>query len=230
MNRDRLKSLAVFAVIAALSFAAGYLAKDRASQPSAEPQPSAYWLEKKSFFDTFGAYASIVMVGDSLTDGAEWREMFPGVAIVNRGVDSDTTAGVLRRMESIVSARARKAFVMIGINDFREGREVDAVFQDYRGIVSRLEESGMKVFVQSTLLCNEAKAEWISCAAIHGKIRDLNGRLAGLASPNVVFVDINAGLSGAGGLKPELTYDGVHLNGEGYRIWRDEISKFVLAD
>jgi lysophospholipase L1-like esterase len=170
------------------------------------------------------------MVGDSLTDGAEWREMFPGVAIVNRGVDSDTTAGVLRRMESIVSARARKAFVMIGINDFKEGRTVDAAFNDYRRIVSRLNEGGMRVIVQATLLCNEAKAEWISCAAIQGRIRELNGRLAGLASPNVVFVDINAGLAGAGGLKPELTYDGVHLNGEGYRIWRDEISKFVLAD
>jgi lysophospholipase L1-like esterase len=228
MNRDRLKSLAAFALIAALSFAAGYLA--RGSAPQSEAGPSSYWEEKKSFFDTFGTYASIVMVGDSLTDGAEWREMFPGVAVVNRGVDGDTTAGVLHRMDAITSTRARKAFVMIGINDFKEGRTVDAVFNDYRGIVSRLNEGGMKVFVQATVMCNEAKAGWISCTAIQGRIRELNGRLAGLASARVTFIDINAGLAGAGGLKPELTHDGVHLNGEGYRIWRDEISKFVLAD
>jgi len=228
MNRNRIGLVAALALVAAASFAAGWFAKGRA--PDAGAQPSSYWEEKKSFFDTFGVYASIVMVGDSLTDGAEWREMFPGVAVVNRGVDGDTTAGVLRRMDAITSTRARKAFVMIGINDFKEARTVDAVFNDYRGIVSRLNEGGMRVFVQATLLCNEAKAEWISCTAIQGRIRELNGRLAGLASPNVVFVDINAGLAGAGGLKPELTYDGVHLNGEGYRIWRDEISKFVLAD
>ena len=119
---------------------------------------------------------------------------------------------------------------MIGINDFKEGRSVDAVFEDYRGIVSRLGEAGMKVHVQSTLACNEVKAGWIGCAAIQGGIRDLNRRLAGLASANVVFIDINARLAGPGGLKPELTYDGVHLNGEGYRIWRDQISKFVAAD
>jgi lysophospholipase L1-like esterase len=227
MSKDRMKFIAAFALAACASFAAGWFAKGGTPRPS---QPSSYWDEKKSFFDAFGSYASVVMIGDSLTDGAEWREVFPGVAVVNRGVDGDTTAGVLRRMESITSARARKAFIMIGINDFKEGRTVDAVFDDYRAIVSRLNEGGMKVFVQSTMMCNEAKAEWASCAEILGKVKELNRRLAKLDSAKVVFIDINAGLAGAGGLKPELTYDGVHLNGEGYRVWRDEISKFVAAD
>ena len=170
------------------------------------------------------------MIGDSLTDGAEWGEMFPGAAIANRGIDGDTTDGVLRRMKGIQSVDAGKAFVMIGINDFgKQGRTVDAVFDDYRKIVSELETGGMKVFIQSTLPCNEAKAGWISCAAIQEKIRQLNARLATLASGNVAFIDINAGLAGEGGLKPELTYDGVHLNGDGYRIWKREISKYLLA-
>jgi len=227
MSKDRIKFIAALALAACASFAAGWFAKGSAPRPS---QPSSYWDEKKSFFDAFGSYASVVMIGDSLTDGAEWREVFPGVAVVNRGVDGDTTAGVLKRMESITSARARKAFIMIGINDFKEGRSVDATLQDYRSIVSRLSESGMKVYVESTLACNEAKAEWIGCAAIQGKIRQLNRGLAGLASANVTFIDINAELAGANGLKPDLTYDGVHLNGEGYRVWRDRISKFVLSD
>jgi lysophospholipase L1-like esterase len=238
-----LKSIVVFLLV--LSFGWGYLAATGKFFPSGqieavknyfvasrgeEPQPSVYWLEKSSFFDTFGAHASVVMIGDSLTDGAEWREMFPGVTIVNRGIDGDTTAGVLRRMEGIKSVHAQKAFVMIGINDLgKEGRTVDAIFEDYRKIVSQLEKSGMKVFIQSTLLCNEAKAGWISCAAIQGKIRELNGRLAALASRNVAFIDINAGLAGEGGLKSGLTYDGVHLNGEGYLAWKREISKYLQA-
>jgi lysophospholipase L1-like esterase len=238
-----LKSIVVFLLV--LSFGWGYLAATDKLFPSGQieavkkyfvaaseetPQPSAYWLEKSSFFDTFGAHASVVMIGDSLTDGAEWREMFPGVTIVNRGIDGDTATGVLRRMEGIKSVHAQKAFVMIGINDLgKEGRTVDAVFEDYGKIVSQLEKSGMKVFIQSTLLCNEAKAGWISCAAIQGKIRELNGRLAALASRNVAFIDINAGLVGEGGLKSELTYDGIHLNGAGYLIWKSEISKYLQA-
>jgi lysophospholipase L1-like esterase len=194
------------------------------------PQLSAYWQEKSSFFDTLGARASVVMIGDSLTDGAEWSEMFPGVAIANRGIDGDTTAGVLRRMQGILSVHAEKAFVMLGINDFgKDGRTVDAVFADYSDIVSRLEKAGTKVYLQSTLSCNEARAGWISCSAIQGKIRELNARLASLASPSVVYIDLNAWLAGEGGLKPDFTYDGVHLNGDGYKIWKREISKFVRA-
>jgi len=238
-----LKSLLVFLLV--LSFGWGYLAgigkvfpsvqieavkKYFIAAPEETPQPSAYWLEKSSFFDTFGAHASVVMIGDSLTDGAEWGEMFPGTAIANRGIDGDTTGGVLKRMEGIKSVHARKAFLMIGINDFgKENRSVDVVFGDYAKIVSQLEKSGMKVFIQSTLLCNEAKAGWISCAAIQGKILELNRRLAALASGNVAFVDVNAGLVGEGGLKSDLTYDGVHLNGEGYLVWKREISKYLQA-
>ncbi len=246
MNRGPLKSIAVLVPVFILSFGWGYLAAtDKlfpfgqieavkgyfAAPPSETPQPSAYWLEKSSFFDTFGAHASVVMIGDSITDGAEWREMFPGAAIANRGIDGDTTGGVLRRMEGIKSVHAKKAFIMIGINDLgKQGRTVDAVFGDYGRIVSQLVQGGVKVFVQSTLVCNEAKASWIACAAIQGKIRQLNARLATLASGNVAYIDINAGLAGKGGLKAELTYDGVHLNGDGYRIWKNEISKFLLAD
>src|SRR5215472_17420528 len=124
-----MKKPITFALLISLSFVTGYIARDLISRPQGADQPSSYWTEKKSFFDTLGTYASTVMIGDSLTDGAEWKEMFPGTAVVNRGVDGDTTAGVLRRMDGITSARAKKAFIMIGINDFKEGRTVDAVFQ-----------------------------------------------------------------------------------------------------
>lgn len=38
----------------------------------------------------------VVMIGESITDGAEWREVFPNVAIVNRGINGDKCAGVLK--------------------------------------------------------------------------------------------------------------------------------------
>jgi lysophospholipase L1-like esterase len=196
----------------------------------APPGHDAYWHERVSFFEELGTKADIVMVGDSLIDGAEWREMFPGAAIANRGISGDTTGGVLERIDGIVSVGARKAFVMIGINDFTDtALTVDAVFDNYRKIVAALEQNGARVFVQSTLLCNEKKAAWKSCAATNEKIGRLNAKLAGLASSKVAFVDINRGLAGAGGLREELTYDGVHLNGDGYRIWRDEIAPLVLG-
>ena len=168
------------------------------------------------------------MVGDSLTDGAEWREIFADQDIVNRGIDGDTTDGVLARIDNILDIKPKRVFVMIGINDFAEaGHSVDDVFANYSAIVSRLAQRGVKVFVQSTLPCNEAKGAWKSCVGLNPKISQLNARLAGLAFANVTFIDLVPVLTAKGGLKNELTYDGVHLNGEGYRQWRNAIAPYM---
>jgi lysophospholipase L1-like esterase len=191
---------------------------------------SSYWHERTSFFSAFAHKADVVMIGDSLTDGAEWAEVFPGQDIVNRGIDSDTTDGVLARLDGILALEPKQAFVMIGINDFADRRvTVESVFANYRSIVSRLNRAGARVFVQSTLPCNEAKGAWKSCAALNPKIRQLNARLATLASARVTFVDMAPLVAADGGLKSELTYDGVHLNGQGYRLWKDAIARFMPA-
>lgn len=196
--------------------------------PAVVPGRSSYWHERSSFFHTFAREAQVVMVGDSLTDGAEWREMFADQDIVNRGIDGDTTDGVLARLDDILVIKPKRAFVMIGINDFAEaGRSVDAVFSNYSAIVSQLAQHGVKVFVQSTLPCNEAKGAWKSCAGLNPRIGQLNARLTGLASANVTFIDLVPVLSAKGGLKNEFTYDGVHLNGEGYRQWKNAIAPYM---
>ena len=216
----------VAAAIALLVFGADA----RAAGPPEQALRSSYWRERTSLFRTFGRRPAVVMIGDSLTDGAEWVEMFPRQDIATRGIDSDTTDGVLARLDDIVAARPRQAFVMIGINDFADAaRDVDAVFADYRAIVARLQQAGVKVVVQSTLPCNEAKAVWKFCASFNGKIAQLNARLRTLASSGVAFVDLWPLLAVGGDLKAEFTFDGVHLNGEGYRQWQRAIAPLMPA-
>ena len=202
----------------------------RAAGPETATQPSSYWRERSSLFRTFTHQPQVVMIGDSLTDGAEWAEMFPQQDIVNRGIDSDTTEGVLARLDDILRVKPRQAFVMIGINDLADAhREVDAVFASYRSIVSRLDQGGVKVTVQSTLPCNVAKAAWKSCASLNPRIRQLNTRLAALASTRVRYVDLWPLLAVNGELNSDYTHDGVHLNGEGYRQWKRSIAPFMPA-
>ena len=201
------------------------------SAVAADPsQHASYWRERTSFFRVIGQKADVVMIGDSLTDGAEWGEMFPEQDIVNRGIDGDTTHGVLARLNTILKLEPKRVFVMIGINDFADHhRSVASVFAHYRTLVRRLSRAGAHVFVQSTLPCNEAKAAWKSCASLNPKIRQLNARLATLASDrdDVTFVDLRPVLAGKGGLKRALSYDGVHLNGEGYRLWKEAIAPLM---
>jgi lysophospholipase L1-like esterase len=200
-----------------------------AAGPQAQPERSSYWHERTSLFRTLPRH-EVVMLGDSLTDRSEWAELFPGQDIANRGIDGDTSDGVLARLDDILAGQPRHAFVMIGINDLADGgRKVDAVFANYSAIVARLERAGVRVVVQSTLPCNEAKSQWKSCAAVNGKIARLNARLATLASARVSFADLRPLLAPGGNLDSELTLDGVHLNGEGYRRWQRAIAPLMPA-
>jgi lysophospholipase L1-like esterase len=219
MNKRWLPFAAIFLLVFTAAFARA---------PVRPPAHDSYWYERTSFFDAVKTTASIVMVGDSLTAGAEWRELFPDASIANRGIDGDTAGGILERLSGIVSVRAQKAFIMIGINDFADaGSSVDTVFGNYMKIVAALKKSGARVFVQSTLMCNERKAAWKSCAAANAKIRQLNEKLAAPGPKEFTFIDINRDLAGESGLKGELTFDGVHLNGKGYLLWHDAIAPFV---
>lgn len=195
---------------------------------SREPERSSYWRERVSLFKAITHQPDVVMIGDSLTDGGEWRELFPEQNIANRGIDSDTTDGVLARLGDIVDTKPQSAFVMVGINDFADAhRSVAAVWANYKKIVRGLESGGVKVIVLSTLPCNETKGAWKSCASFNRKIRQLNTHLATLASDSVTVIDLWPALVSKGQLKTEFTFDGIHLNGNGYRQWKNAIAPFM---
>ncbi|HKM18502.1 MAG TPA: GDSL-type esterase/lipase family protein, partial [Aliarcobacter sp.] len=79
---------------------------------------SPYYLSKVSQFNELkdSDKFSIVMIGDSITDGAEWYELLQNSEVQNRGIGGDTTNGVLDRLNTI-NKSIKKAFIMIGIND-----------------------------------------------------------------------------------------------------------------
>jgi lysophospholipase L1-like esterase len=181
------------------------------------------YYDKKSFFEINGAKSDIVMIGDSLTDGAEWRELFPNISIVNRGIGGDTTKGVLNRMESIYLTNAKKAFIMIGVNDLGKSISVDQTFNNYKKIVSKLKQHGIKPYIQSVLLL--AKKDMPR----NKQILKLNSKLRSFSEEeNIVFIDLNKVLSENGKLMESYSSeDNIHLNGYGYLAWKNAIKKYV---
>jgi len=185
---------------------------------------SSYW-HKKSFFEIHGTNADIVMIGNSITDGAEWKELFPDLSIVNRGIGGDTTEGVLNRMESIYSTKAKKAFILIGINDFAQNKSVDEVFSNYQRILEQLQIHEITPYIQSTILAGERRVH------LNNDIVKLNYRLKKLAEEkNITFIDLNNTLGENGKLKQSYSRDDIHLNGEGYSAWKEMIEKYMVMD
>ena len=165
----------------------------------------------------------VVFIGDSITNGAEWQDLFPSLRIANRGVNGDRTDGVIKRLESIYSTSASKAFMMIGINDFDSGMSVNEVFDNYKNIVSKLVDHGMEVYIQSTILAGKRYE------GMNKRIMELNERLQVLAkqTDSVTYIDLNVVLAPDSLLKTRYTWDDIHLNKDGYAMWKELIKSYL---
>lgn len=190
---------------------------------ASEDQATQKLASRIDIFSVYESPSEIVMVGDSITDYVDWSELFPNLSIANRGIGGDTTEGVLNRLETIFSTRARLAFLMIGINDLRRGHSVDETYANYKKIVEELLAQKIQPVIQSTIFTGENKKEF------NPKVHELNMRLIELAErKGIKFIDLNSVLAKNGTLASEFTSDGIHLNAAGYRIWARHIKPYVL--
>ncbi len=182
------------------------------------PNTSGYIAQKTAFYRQHGQQNyDVVFIGDSLTDQADWNDLFPTLRCANRGISGDQTDGILQRMDSIFSTSATKAVILVGVNDFIAGNSVDAVFENYKEIVRLLHEHTMQVYIQSTILVGQ---QW---ADLNPKLVALNQSLRSLSaqSPLTTFVDLNQKLAPDAYLLEQYTADVIHLNANGYAVWRD---------
>ena len=194
------------------------------SGSSPMPSRSDYFYEKKSFFEQHGGHQyDVLFIGDSITDAAEWEDLFPSLKIANRGISGDTTDGVLERLDSVYSTHAKKAFIMVGVNDFGGGAELNAVFDNYKSIINSLTAHGMQTYVQSTILAGRQRT------GLNEKITALNALLEKMADQTKAFtyIDLNAGLARGSFLESQYSRDGIHLNGSGYAVWKDIIKTYI---
>ena len=79
---------------------------------------SAYYHQRLMHFQSLPqTNGDIIFVGNSITDGGEWSELFNDLKIKNRGISGDVTAGVIHRLDEIARRKPAKVFLQIGTND-----------------------------------------------------------------------------------------------------------------
>ena len=187
-------------------------------------QNDPYYKHKVSQFDMLKNESEIkvMMLGDSITDEAEWSELL-GQRVQNRGISGDTTSGVLDRLHTIPTS-IKQVFIMIGVNDIMRGKDEDYVFENYKKIIKFFQDRDVDIVIQSTLFIGEKRKD-----NFNPKIKKLNNNLFLLAKKNnIKFVDLNKFFSQNDTLKDEFSYDNLHLNGSAYNIWAKEIKNYLL--
>lgn len=175
-----------------------------------------------------------ILLGDSLS---LWfpTELLPGRRVwMNQGISGEQTQGVLDRLSVLDRAEVNTIFLMIGINDLIWGQSDDQIIRNYRAIMAALSQQhpDTQIVVQSILPHGAAASTWESrdrlLALPNDRVRAMNESLKIIAADyGAKYLDLYTLFSnGEGNLRPDLTTDGLHLNREGYLVWRAAIALY----
>jgi lysophospholipase L1-like esterase len=168
---------------------------------------------------------NLFFIGDSLTEWFDWQKRFPQHRVTNLGISGEPVEGLLARRERIRASIDKPDFIflMTGINNL--ANEQYDIIDPYREIVRNLTTwyKQSQVVIQSILP--------VSLAWIDGRvIQDANAQLERIARDHhAEYLDIHSLFVDANG-DPRTEYlqdDGVHLSVTGYKVWADEVERFL---
>lgn len=192
---------------------------------------SSYYIERQTLFDKLSSSKNtIYFLGDSLTDDCEWNELLSNSNIKNRGINGDSTQGVLNRLNQITPSKPQKIFIMIGINDLLGNIETNIILDNYQKIIKTIRTDSLKtkIYIESILPIN-FELDKTKRPITNQDISDFNNKLKDFSdNSNIFYIDLYSKfLDSSNQLDKQYTIDGIHLNGNGYLIWKNEVSKYI---
>lgn len=191
-------------------------------------KPSCYYVEKIQAFEAEPRRKGCtVMLGDSITDFADWNALFPGCNVINRGIAGDFVEGITLRLDEVASNEPSQVFFLAGCNNFVKGRtntpkDVEASLAEcLRAFREKMPDTVLHV--QSLLPMNPVAPDWTE--HYNDDVKRVNAWLiANQATYDYDYIDIAAPMTDAGGnLRRDFTEDGCHPNDAAYAIWAELI-------
>ena len=162
-----------------------------------------------------------LLIGDSHTYAL--KDHLSGRGVVDRGINGETTKGLLIRWDStIANIEAGTVILQIGYNDFKY-RSVEDTYKNYQMLAGKIKAE--KIFIVSLFPVDTRRS------IINNRIIEFNKLIKAFAgtSEKFVYVDVYPMLTDAKkrGIVSALTYDGVHLNEKGNRLYMNKLNEFV---
>jgi lysophospholipase L1-like esterase len=197
-----------------------------------KPMISTYYDQKKTMFELLpDTENEIIFLGNSITDGCEWSELFQDTRLKNRGISGDRTAGVLARLDEVLSSHPLRIFIMIGVNDLAAGISEDSIMVNYNKIIQKIHEDSpdTETYVQNVLPVHAAFSKFKNHTDKTEQILQLNKRLEKLCGDhNIKYIDLHSQFKTEDNqIDLKYTNDGLHLTGAGYLLWKSVIEKYV---
>lgn len=218
--RKKIPQLLIFAFYCLLSTFASYGQKTWDTIPN---MPEHYQERLARFKKEKLVTGKIVFLGNSITEGANWKKLLKDSTVINRGISGDITFGVLNRTDEVIKLKPSKLFVLIGINDLYKGIPDEIVLQNIFTFVRMLKSGtpNTKIYIQSILPVNTSFKNFPKNYDKDEHIITVNAQLKKLSKHfGYTFIDLYNQFSNSGmQLDVKYSYDGVHLNSPGYIHW-----------
>ncbi len=134
----------------------------------------------------------------------------------------------MERLQDIIDAKPAKIFVLIGINDISRNIPDSIILDNYHKILKRIVKGSprTKVYFNTLLPVNAAFEKFKNHYNKDQHILYLNEQIKKLKYKNLTIIDLYSNfLDENNHLKSIYTKDGLHLNNEGYEVWRNVIFK-----
>lgn len=187
------------------------------SRPSYQKGHLAKFSKRKSMDQH-----TLVFFGDSITEWwPKFGSSFPELRVANRGIASDTTRGMLCRLqENVLDLQPQAVVILGGINDLRPNNKPPGtpatVATNYRLMLTEIQKHNAKL---PLLICEILPSS--ICAP--GLIRETNQAIEQVVNrfPNAAMVRTHDKfLNDDGTQNMALFSDGVHPNRAGYAVWK----------
>lgn len=192
---------------------------------------NTYYLHRLSQFEILPkSQNEIIFLGDSITDECEWAELLENPNIKNRGISGDTIDLMVKRLDDILESKPKQIFLMVGINDFFQNyKSSQEIAEGYKNLLTEIRNKSPKtqVIIQSVLPVNKTKYK---IKVDNNNIVKLNFYLKELAQDfSWQYIDLFSHLSDSKNqLDSRYTLDGLHLNSQGYLVWKQVIEKYIV--
>lgn len=194
--------------------------------------PEHYWVRLAKFKKEHNVPGKVVFLGNSITEGGNWKRMLKDSTVINRGISGDNTFGMLARIDEVVALKPSSLFILIGTNDLSKKIPDEAILENIFAIVSKVKAGSpkTKIFVQSIFPVNDTVEKFPKQFNNPDHIMIINDQLSRYADRlRYTFVDVFSQLTDdQGRLNKKYTFDGLHLNAEGYQKWLEVLKNMKL--
>ena len=174
-----------------------------------------------------------ILLGDSMIAYLPLSMYKYGQSLLNFGIPGDTTTGVLNRLSQVIDLKPLKVWIHIGSNDLvlsdlSKIEIAENILKIRDMLIEKIEH--VKVYIISITpvlrnhsISNMRYIEWRT----NDEIKEINQMLQNHLMNGEYINVFDLLIDSYGNLNIDYTKDGIHLNGEGYKVFIDEIKTLI---